>query len=130
MHERPSVTYEDSFKTRGRQWDKGHFTLFLDGCDYVRVVTTSYSDFGEVEDFREGTLEPKSALLYQLIHFSVIQPHCSSGVRGEGWYPRSTLGGQSVGHCIQIKHIDIDTWRRLTAKEGNSSKSSLNLVSW
>jgi len=24
----------------------------------------SYGEFGEVEDFREGTLEPRSALLY------------------------------------------------------------------
>jgi len=39
-------------------------TLLLDGWDYVRVVTMNYSEFGEVEEFREGTLEPRSALLY------------------------------------------------------------------
>jgi len=61
----PSVTYEDSYKRRGKPWEKGLLgTLLLDGWDYVRVVTTNYSDFGEVEGFREGTLEPRSALLY------------------------------------------------------------------
>jgi len=40
------------------------FTLLLDGWDYVREVTTRYSEFGEVEEFGEGNLEPKSALLY------------------------------------------------------------------
>ena len=65
MHEMSSVTYEDSYKRRGGAWEKGlFFTLLLDGWDNVRVVTTNYSEFGEVEDFREVTLEPKSALLY------------------------------------------------------------------
>ena len=53
MHEMPSVTYEDSYKRRGTPWEKGlFFTLLLDGWDYVRVVTTSYSEFGEEENFR------------------------------------------------------------------------------
>ena len=53
----PSVTYEDSYKRRSRPWEKGlFFTLLLDGWDYVRVVTTSYNEFGEVDDFRGGLL--------------------------------------------------------------------------
>ena len=65
MHDMPSVNYEDSYKRRGKPWEKGLFgTLLLDGWDCVRVVITNYSEFCEVEDFREETLEPRSALLY------------------------------------------------------------------
>ena len=68
-------------------------------------------EFGEVEYYREGTLEPRGAHLYQLAHSFVVQPHCSSGVRGEGDYPRSRLGGQPVGHYIRSKYDNIQAWR-------------------
>ncbi len=119
MHEMPSVIYDESYKRRGKPWEKGLLgaTLLLDRRYYVRVVTTNYSEFGEVEDFREGTLEPKSALLYQLLHSSIVQLHCSSWVRGEEEYPRSRLGGQPVGHCIRIMHVVIHTRRWPTTNE-------------
>jgi len=110
MNEMPSVTYEDSYKRKGRSWEKGLlFTVLLDGRDYVRVVAMSYGEFGVVEDFREETLEPKGALLYHLIHSVIVQPHCSSGVLGEGEYPSSSFRGELLFHCIQIKHVDIHT---------------------
>ena len=43
MHYMPSVTYEYSYKRRGKPWEKGLFwggTLLLDGWDYVRAVIT------------------------------------------------------------------------------------------
>jgi len=65
MHDMSNVTYEDSYKRMGKPWEKGLLgTPLLDGWDSVRVVTTNYSEFGEVEDFREGTLEPRSDVLY------------------------------------------------------------------
>ena len=75
--------------------------------EWLRVIV----EFGEVEDFREGTLEPRSAHLYQLTHSFIVQPHCNSGVRREGEYPRSRLGSQSVGHYIRIKHDHIQACR-------------------
>ena len=47
-------------------------------------VTMSYSEFGEVEDFREGTLEPRNALLYQLITFL----HCTTPLQLGGLWGR------------------------------------------
>ena len=76
-------------------------------CEWLRAIV----EFGELEDFREGTLEPRSAHLYQRAHSSIVQAHCSAGVRGEGEYPRSRLGGQLVGHYIQIEHDNIQAWR-------------------
>lgn len=124
MHERPSVTYEDSYKRRGRPWDKGRFTLLLDGWDYVRVVTTRYNDFGKEEDFKEGTLEPKSALLYQLLHSSLVQPHCSSGVHGEGEYPRSRLRGQWWVIAFGLSMLTFKLGVDLQQRREISSKSS------
>ena len=57
MHDMPSVTYEDSYKRRGKPWEKGLLgTLWMD--DMLRKQwLRSYSEFGEAEGFREGTLE-------------------------------------------------------------------------
>ena len=43
MHDMPSVTYEDSYKRRGKPWEKWLFfgeTLLLDGGDDVKAVIT------------------------------------------------------------------------------------------
>ena len=64
-------------------------------------------EFGGIEDYKEGTLEPRGAHLYQLAHSFVVQPHCSSRVCGEGKYLRSRLEGQPVGHYIRIKHDNL-----------------------
>ena len=71
--------------------------------EWLRAIV----EFGEVEYYREGNFEPRGVHLYQLAHSFVVQPHCSSGVCGEGDYPRSRLGGQPVGHYIRIKHDKI-----------------------
>ena len=94
---------------------EGKMTFFVDPivgwrrlCHFEWLRATV--EFGEVEYYREGTLEPRGAHLYQLAHSFVVQTHCSSGVRGEGEYPRSRLEGQSVGHYIRIKHNHIHAW--------------------
>ena len=41
MHDMTSVTYEDSYKRRGKPWEKGILgTLWLDGWDDVRALIT------------------------------------------------------------------------------------------
>ena len=75
--------------------------------EWLRAIV----EFGGIECYREGNLEPSVAHLYQLAHFFVVQPHCSLGVHGEGEYPRSRLGGQPMGHYIQTKHENIQAWR-------------------
>ena len=100
MHEIPSVTYEAFYKRRGKPRENDFLAYSMVGwrrlchCEWLRAIV----EFGEVEYYREGTLEPTGAHLYQLAHSLIVQPHYSSGVRGEGNYPRSRLGGQSVGY--------------------------------
>ena len=114
MHEIPSVTYETFYKRKGNGRGKDFFFYPIVGwrrlChfEWLRAIV----EFGGIEYYREETLEPSGAHLYQLAHSFVVQPHCSSGVRGEGEYPRSRLGcTQPVGHYIRIKHNNIQAWR-------------------
>ena len=109
----PSVTYESSYKRRDKPWEKGLFAYPIVGwkrlcrCEWLWAIV----EFGEVEDFREGILS-QGVLTSISEHISfIVQPHCSLGVRGEGEYPRSRLGGQPVGHYIRIKHGNIQAWR-------------------
>lgn len=52
----------------GANYGRRDFCLPYCWMDEIMLlwVTTSYSDFGEVDVFREGTLEQKSAHLHQL----------------------------------------------------------------
>ena len=113
MHELPSVTYEAFYKRNrnGRKRDLFVYPIVgwrrLCQFEWLRAIV----EFGGIEYYREGTLEPRRAHLYQLAHSFVLQPHCSSGVHGEGEYPRTRLGGQPVGHYIRIKHDNLQAWR-------------------
>ena len=61
----PSVTYEAFYKKKGNGREKDlWFTLLLDGGDYGCEWLRAIVELGEVEEFREGTLEPRSAHLY------------------------------------------------------------------
>ena len=86
MHENPSVKYEASYKIRGKPWEKGILAYPIVGwrilcfCEWLRAIV----EFGEVEDFREGTLEPRSAHLYQLAQFL----HCTTPLQLEGPWGR------------------------------------------
>ena len=114
MHEIPSVTYEAFYKRKGNGRERDFLGVLPYGWMEEILsfgVVTSYSDFGGIEYYREGTLEPRGAHLYQLAHSFVVQLHCSLGVCGEGEYPRSRLGGQPVGHYIWIKHDNLQAWR-------------------
>ena len=58
MHDMPSVTYEDSYKRRGKPWKRG---LFLGPYGWMDETLWeqwlwSYSEFGEVEDLERGLL--------------------------------------------------------------------------
>ena len=81
--------------------------------EWLRAIV----EFGGIECYREGTLEPRGAHLYQLAHSFVVQPHCNLGVRGEGEYPRSRLGGQPMVHYIWIKHENLQALRWTIARE-------------
>ena len=113
MHELPGVTYETFYKRKGNGREKDLLFYPIVGLrrlcnfEWLRAIV----EFGGIECYRDGTLEPRSVHLYQLAHSFVVQPHCSSRVSEEGEYPRSRLGGQPVGHYIRIKHDNLQAWR-------------------
>ena len=55
-----------SIKEREREGKKDFgFTLLLDGGDYVKIEWLwAIVEFGEIDGYREGTLEPREAHLY------------------------------------------------------------------
>ena len=58
MHDMPSVTYEDSYKRRGKPWEKGPFWepyCWMDDMMWKKWLQ-SYSEFGEVEGLERGLL--------------------------------------------------------------------------
>ena len=129
MHDMPSVIYEKSYKRRGRSWYKGLFGEPYCWMDDIlwRQWLRSYSEFGEVEGFREGTLELRLLSSASWTLPPLYNPIAARGSAGK----KNTQGvGWEVNRWVIAFGSSTSSFiRGGDRQQGNTSNNKANRVS-